>query len=43
MLFGGYCRYGMVMSTGCGSRATVLLGRGNLRSVWCRATAMSQR
>src|SRR5947208_9256695 len=28
LLFG----YGMVMSNGCGSRALVLLGRGNLRS-----------
>src|SRR6202021_1522271 len=28
MLFG----YGMVLSNGCGSRALVLLGRGNLRS-----------
>jgi uncharacterized protein len=28
LLFG----YGMVLSTGCGSRALVLLGRGNLRS-----------
>jgi len=26
-------RYGMVMSNGCGSRALVLLGRGNLRSL----------
>ena len=29
LLFG----YGMVMSNGCGSRALVLLGRGNLRSL----------
>src|SRR3954468_12609914 len=29
ILFG----YGMVMSNGCGSRALVLLGRGNLRSL----------
>ena len=28
LLFG----YGMVLSNGCGSRALVLLGRGNLRS-----------
>ena len=28
MLFG----YGMVLANGCGSRALVLLGRGNLRS-----------
>jgi uncharacterized membrane protein YedE/YeeE len=33
MLFGGLLfGYGMVMSNGCGSRALVLLGRGNLRS-----------
>src|ERR1700760_4414696 len=32
LLFG----YGMVLSNGCGSRALVLLGRGNLLSfVWC--------
>ena len=29
LLFG----YGMVLSNGCGSRALVLLGRGNLRSL----------
>ena len=29
LLFG----YGMVMSNGCGSRALVLIGRGNLRSL----------
>src|SRR6201987_2452774 len=29
MLFG----YGMVLSNGCGSRALILLGKGNLRSV----------
>src|SRR5712672_3755775 len=33
MFFGGLLfGYGMVMSNGCGSRALVLLGRGNLRS-----------
>src|SRR3982075_3858129 len=33
MFFGGALfGYGMVMSNGCGSRALVLLGRGNLRS-----------
>jgi uncharacterized protein len=33
MLLGGLLfGYGMVMSNGCGSRALVLLGRGNLRS-----------
>src|SRR4051812_19562380 len=33
MLFGGLLfGYGMVLSNGCGSRALVLLGRGNLRS-----------
>src|SRR5437016_2157042 len=33
MFFGGLMfGYGMVMSNGCGSRALVLLGRGNLRS-----------
>jgi hypothetical protein len=33
ILFGGLLfGYGMVMSNGCGSRALVLLGRGNLRS-----------
>src|SRR5882724_8756147 len=33
MFFGGLlCGYGMVLSNGCGSRALVLLGRGNLRS-----------
>src|SRR4029079_1378085 len=33
MFFGGVlCGYGMVPSNGCGSRALVLLGRGNLRS-----------
>src|SRR5437899_101493 len=33
MFFGGLLfGYGMVLSTGCGSRALVLLGRGNLRS-----------
>ena len=33
MLFGGVLfGYGMVMSNGCGSRALVLLGSGNLRS-----------
>src|SRR5258708_38781396 len=32
MFFGGLLfGYGMVMSNGCGSRALVLLGRGNLR------------
>jgi uncharacterized protein len=34
MFFGGLLfGYGMVMSNGCGSRALVLLGRGNLRSL----------
>jgi uncharacterized membrane protein YedE/YeeE len=34
MLFGGVLfGYGMVLSNGCGSRALVLLGRGNLRSL----------
>src|ERR1700742_2157049 len=34
MFFGGVLfGYGMVMSNGCGSRALVLLGRGNLRSL----------
>src|SRR4051812_10017571 len=34
MLFGGMLfGYGMVLSNGCGSRALVLLGRGNLRSL----------
>lgn len=34
MLFGGVLfGYGMVMSNGCGSRALVLLGQGNLRSL----------
>src|SRR3954468_833258 len=34
MLLGGaLCGYGMVLSNGCGSRALVLLGRGNLRSL----------
>src|ERR1700754_3732549 len=34
MFFGGILfGYGMVMSNGCGSRALVLLGRGNLRSL----------
>src|SRR5882762_4533505 len=33
MFFGGLLfGYGMVLSNGCGSRALVLLGRGNLRS-----------
>jgi uncharacterized membrane protein YedE/YeeE len=33
MLLGGFLfGYGMVLSNGCGSRALVLLGRGNLRS-----------
>ena len=33
MFFGGVLfGYGMVLSNGCGSRALVLLGRGNLRS-----------
>ena len=33
MFFGGFLfGYGMVLSNGCGSRALVLLGRGNLRS-----------
>src|SRR5947207_5228098 len=33
MFFGGALfGYGMVLSNGCGSRALVLLGRGNLRS-----------
>src|SRR6476659_5079410 len=33
MFFGGLLfGYGMVMSNGCGSRALVLLGKGNLRS-----------
>src|SRR5581483_7552461 len=33
MLFGGMLfGYGMVLSNGCGSRALVLLGKGNLRS-----------
>src|SRR6201992_3601986 len=34
MFFGGILfGYGMVLSNGCGSRALVLLGRGNLRSL----------
>ena len=34
MFFGGLLfGYGMVLSNGCGSRALVLLGRGNLRSL----------
>ncbi len=34
MFFGGILfGYGMVMSNGCGSRALVLLGKGNLRSL----------
>jgi hypothetical protein len=34
MFFGGVLfGYGMVLSNGCGSRALVLLGRGNLRSL----------
>lgn len=34
MLVGGLVfGYGMVLANGCGSRATVLLGRGNLRSL----------
>src|SRR4030081_4028955 len=34
MFFGGaLVGYGMVLSNGCGSRALVLLGRGNLRSL----------
>src|ERR1700759_2266896 len=34
MFFGGMLfGYGMVLSNGCGSRALVLLGRGNLRSL----------
>jgi uncharacterized protein len=34
LFFGGLLfGYGMVMSNGCGSRALVLLGRGNLRSL----------
>jgi hypothetical protein len=34
MFFGGLLfGYGMVMSNGCGARALVLLGRGNLRSL----------
>src|ERR1700754_4622942 len=34
MLFGGVLfGYGMVLSNGCGARALVLLGRGNLRSL----------
>jgi uncharacterized membrane protein YedE/YeeE len=34
MLFGGMLfGYGMVLANGCGSRALVLLGRGNLRSL----------
>src|SRR6202020_816388 len=34
MFFGGVLfGYGMVLANGCGSRALVLLGRGNLRSV----------
>src|SRR5436305_10922542 len=34
MLLGGVLfGYGMVLSNGCGSRALVLLGRGNLRSL----------
>src|SRR5437763_559744 len=34
MFFGGLLfGYGMVMTNGCGSRALVLLGRGNLRSL----------
>src|SRR3979411_2006426 len=34
MFFGGALfGYGMVLSNGCGSRALVLLGRGNLRSL----------
>src|SRR6266581_8334508 len=34
MFFGGTLfGYGMVLSNGCGSRALVLLGRGNLRSL----------
>src|SRR6202022_490281 len=33
MFFGGLLfGYGMVLANGCGSRALVLLGRGNLRS-----------
>src|SRR4029453_14955642 len=32
-LGGLLCGYGMVVSNGCGSRALVLLGRGNLRSL----------
>src|SRR3984885_2974042 len=34
MFFGGVLfGYGMVLANGCGSRALVLLGRGNLRSL----------
>src|SRR5689334_18225066 len=33
LFFGGLlCGYGQVLSNGCGSRALVLLGKGNLRS-----------
>jgi hypothetical protein len=44
MFFGGLLfGYGMVMSNGCGSRALVLLGRGNLRSFCCRDRARHRR
>ena len=39
LLFG----YGMVLSNGCGSRALVLLGRGNLRSLRRRDRARHRR
>src|SRR5258707_10216320 len=48
MFFGGLLfGYGMVLSNGCGSRALVLLGRGNLRSfgvgMWLGITAAITR
>jgi uncharacterized membrane protein YedE/YeeE len=40
MFFGGLLfGYGMVLSNGCGSRALVLLGRGNLRSFVVRPSS----